>query len=294
MTTTKNRWTEPLVLRLIEMHGGRAPEGILEAFADKHLAISGQHTFPVDVEGIASLLGVRRRIGDHPFAGRIYAEENGQLVMDLNASDSEPRRRFSCAHEIMHTAFPGFRKESRYRADSVVETYNRARGEEEYLCDVGAAALIMPRSLVELNYTISGGLEAVEQLAFDAEVSLEAAGNRLTALSDESSIFLVMQLCNKPADLPRIRRGETVEPRLRVQYAIVQRMNLYLPKYKSADDENPVARALDSGKTERQVASLPGGPPSALFSIEAKAYPRLGPGGEIKRVLAVARPAAKS
>ncbi len=187
----KGKWTEPLVLRLIERHGGRPPEAILEALAEKHLTAGGQHDLPVDVEGIASLLGIRRRIGDHPFAGRIYAEENGQLVMDLNASDSEPRRRFSCAHEIMHTAFPGFRNESRYRADPVVATYNRARGEEEYLCDVGAAALIMPRSLVHLDYSISGGLEAVEQLASDAEVSLEAAGNRLTSLSHEPSVFLV-------------------------------------------------------------------------------------------------------
>ena len=292
--TTKSEWTEPLVLRLIERHRGRAPEAILEAFAEKHLAVSGQHAFPVDVEGIASLLGIRRRIGDHPFAGRIYAEANGQLVMDLKASDSEPRRRFSCAHEIMHTAFPGFRKESRYRADPVVETYNRARGEEEYLCDVGAAALIMPRSLVRLDYSISHGLEAVEQLASDADVSLEAAGNRLTALSDEPSVFLVMQFGNKPADLPRIRRGEAVQSRLRVQYAIVQGMNLYLPKYKSADDDNPAARALNSGKVERQTAPLPGGPRGVLFSIEAKAYPRLGPDGEIKRVLAVARPVSKS
>ncbi len=290
----KGKWTEPLVLRLIERHGGRPPEAILEALAEKHLTAGGQHDLPVDVEGIASLLGIRRRIGDHPFAGRIYAEENGQLVMDLNASDSEPRRRFSCAHEIMHTAFPGFRNESRYRADPVVATYNRARGEEEYLCDVGAAALIMPRSLVHLDYSISGGLEAVEQLASDAEVSLEAAGNRLTSLSHEPSVFLVMQVSNKPADLPRIRQGEMVQPRLRVQYAIIQGVKMYLPKYKSADDSSPSARALSSGKVERGVAMLPGGPPEALFSIEAKAYPRLVPSGEIKRVLAVARPVGRN
>jgi hypothetical protein len=294
MKTMSSRWTEPLVLRLVQRHGSKAPEAILETFAEKQLAISGQDEFPVDVEGVASLLGIRRRIGDHPFAGRIYAEANGQLVMDLNASDSEPRRRFSCAHEIMHTAFPGFRKESRYRADPVVETYNRARGEEEYLCDVGAAALIMPRSLVQGSYSIDDGLKALEQLALDAGVSLEAAGNRLAALSEEPAVFLVLQFGNKPADLPAMRRGEQIEQRLRLRYAVVQGMNLYLPKYKSADDDSPFVRALTSGRVECEVAPLPGGPPSLLFSVEAKAYPRQGPEGEIKRVLAVAQPSGRS
>ena len=52
-----------------------------------------------------------KRVASFAFAGRIYAEASGQLVMDLNAADSEPRRRFTASHEIMHTAFPGFRRE---------------------------------------------------------------------------------------------------------------------------------------------------------------------------------------
>src|SRR5919108_4033453 len=261
MKTVKSRWTEPLVLRLIDKHGNKPPEMVLDTLAEKYLREAGQHRLPVDVEGIASLLGIRRRLGEHPFAGRIYAEENGQLVMDLNASDSEPRRRFSCAHEIMHTAFPGFRKESRYRADPVVATYNKARGEEEYLCDVGAAALIMPRSLVEEIFSFDDGLEAVEELSFEAQVSLEAAGNRLAALSPEPAIFLVMEVGNKPADLPAMRRGEEIPPRLRVRYAVVHGANLYLPKYKSADLDSLFVRALTSREVERETAHLPGGPP---------------------------------
>ncbi len=293
MKTVKSKWTEPLVLRLMERYGNKPPETILETLAEKHLAAAEQHEFPVDVEGIASLLGIRRRVGEHPFAGRIYAEENGQLVMDLNASDSEPRRRFSCAHEIMHTAFPGFRKEYRYRADPVVETYNRARGEEEYLCDVGAAALIMPQSLVEDDFSFDDGLQAVEELSVEAEVSLEAAGNRLAALSREPAVFMVMEVGNKPGDLPAMRRGEEIAPRLRVRYAVVHGVNLYVPKYKSADQGSPFVRALTSGGVEREAALLPGGPPRLWFKIEAKAYPRQGPEGDIQRVLALARPTTR-
>lgn len=294
MKTSRSNWTEPLVLRLVEKHGNKDPETILEAIAEKHLAAGRQNKFPIDVEGIASLLGIRRRIGDHPFAGRVYAEPNGQLVMDLNASDTEPRRRFSCAHEIMHTAFPGFRKESRFRTDPVVGAHTMVRGEEEYLCDFGAAALILPRSLVQTNFSIDDGLEAVEGLAFEADVSLEAAGNRLVALSSEPAVFLVMEVGNKPADLREIRRGKQVPPRLRVRYAVVHGMNLYLPKYKSADESSPLLLALSSGRVERGTSPLPGGPAGIEFSIEAKAYPRQGRENEIKRVLAVALPIRQS
>src|SRR5919204_3110780 len=98
-------WSEPLVVKLIERHHGKPPEDILEAHADRLLRESEQgDSLPVDVDLIASVLGIRRRVASFDFAGRIYAEDSGQLVMDLNATDTEPRRRFTGAHELMHVA----------------------------------------------------------------------------------------------------------------------------------------------------------------------------------------------
>lgn len=276
-------WTEPLVLKLIQRHKGKEPEEILEAHSQRLLRESDQDSLPVDVDLIASVLGIRRRVEPLGFAGRIYAEESGQLVMDLNAADGEPRRRFTGAHELMHVAFPGFKREARYRADRNAGSSPRNQ-EEEYLCDYGAAALLMPKNLVEPRYRAEDGLKAVEALASDAQVSLEAAGNRLVSLSSTPAAFLVMTMGHKPADTPALRRGEDVPKRLRMRYATTGRLDLYLPRYKSARDGSALCRAWEGWEIERGLETLPGAESAGAFRVEAKAYG----GDDNKRVLALA------
>jgi hypothetical protein len=236
----------------------------------------GQSKLPVNVEGIASLQGIRTRTRSYDFAGRIYAEESGQLVMDLNADDSHPRRRFTAAHELMHTAFPGFTKDARYRVDDSTEGHQRHRAQEEYLCDVGAATLLMPRRLLLNRFSVGSGLNAVEALAVEAEVSLEAAGNRLVSLSQTPALFLVCEVMNKPADRSDIRKGVSVEPRLRIKYATASGAGLYIPRYKSADTKSVFARAL----TQRNCPgkrTTSGCFEWSKYSVEAKAYPAAMP-----------------
>jgi len=277
-------WDEPLVRRLITRYKGKDPEQILEEYAETLLTEAGQSKLPVNVEGIASLQGIRTRTRSYDFAGRIYAEESGQLVMDLNADDSHPRRRFTAAHELMHTAFPGFTKDARYRVDDSTEGHQRHRAQEEYLCDVGAAALLMPRSLLLNRFSAGRGLSAVENLAAEAEVSLEAAGNRLVSLSQTPALFLVFEVMNKPADRSDVRRGVSVEPRLRVKYAAARGAGLYVPRYKSADANSAFVRALGQKGIVRGIERPPGLSSGPEYTVEAKAYPR----GEVQRVLAMA------
>jgi hypothetical protein len=281
-------WSHPLVERLVRRHRGKDPRRIIEDFAAQCLDEAEQTSLPINVELIASMRGIRRRVADHPFAGRIYADETGQLVMDLRADDPEVRRRFTCAHEVTHTAFPGFVREARYRVDTAVGVNQNRRDEEEYLCDYGAAALLMPRHLVADEYSITGGLREVERLARDADVSLEAAVNRLIELANEPAVLLVFRWGHKPADLPALRRGEDVPERLRVRYCVARNLRLFLPKYKSAADDSVFVRALASPRVQRSVEPLPGG--SVPFRIEAKQYPWW----DEQRVIAVATPAAAS
>lgn len=282
----RSDWHDPIVQRLMRERGGADPEQLIEAYAEEQLVAGDQRRFPIEVEGLASLLGIRKNVDDYPFAGRIYAEPSGQLVMDLNEGDHPRRRRFTCAHEIMHTAFPGFEREHRYRADDSTGSYQRNRSEEEYLCDRGAAALLLPSELVTAGYPAIS-LEAIQDLAEDAEASLEAAGNRLVDLSPQPAVFLVMELMHKPADRAAIRKGRSVPKQLRVRYARINGMNLFLPKFKSADKASALARALASPVTQQGVEHLPGAKPgSQTFNVEAKAFRR----GDVDRVLAVATP----
>ena len=95
--TANRTWSEPLVQRLVELRQADDPEQAITAYANELRAEAGEVALPIDVGAIASLKGVKRRQGDYDFAGRIYAEPGGQLVMDLNANDNQRRRRFTCA-----------------------------------------------------------------------------------------------------------------------------------------------------------------------------------------------------
>src|SRR5690349_876943 len=104
--TRRRPWSEPLVLKLIERHRGRTPEEIIERHAERVRREAEQGSLPIDVELVASVQGVKPRRAAYDFAGRIYADLDGQLVMDLNGDDRSERQRFTCAHELIHLAFP--------------------------------------------------------------------------------------------------------------------------------------------------------------------------------------------
>jgi Zn-dependent peptidase ImmA (M78 family) len=279
-------WTEPLVVGLMAEAGTADPREAIEAYAEKLRREAEQDSLPVDVEMIASVKGVRPRRGSHEFAGRIYVEEDGQLVMDLNARDSPVRQRFTCAHEMMHTAFPNFTEEKRYRLDTSVEA-KPLNQEEEYLCDLGAAALLMPASLLGAYRLTRDGLAGVGSLAREAAVSLEAAGNRLAELSEESVAFMVFEYGHKPADRPALRRGEAVPEQVRLRYAHCSLLDVYLPRFKGAIAGSAIARAHSSGRLERGVEELPGTRGAGQFEIEARSSDT----DDRQRVLAVAYPA---
>ena len=284
----KREWHEPLVRRLIDNHGGADPERIIEEYADRLRAVADQHALPIRPDLIASCHGIRRRRGGYEFAGRrYYVEPSGQLVMDINDSDSDERQHFTEAHELIHPALPGFALEKRYRLDATIDRHAENR-EEEYLCDLGAAALLMPRELVAHEYTVSGGLADVERLSRDAEVSVEAAANRVVTIADEPAVLLCLVWSHKPADRVRLRKGLDVPERLRVRYGVTAHLNLYLPKFKSCADDSLFCLAAQSPNIESDVSTLPGVASAGRFRIEAKCYGT----GRLERVLAIARPTA--
>lgn len=287
--TIRREWSEPLVRRLITKHNGMSPEAIVEHYADKLRAEAEQYTLPVKPRVIASTVGIRRRAGEYDFAGRIYAEENGQLVMDINAADIAERQHFTEAHELIHTAFPGFRKEGRYRSDSLAMERHPPNREEEYLCDYGAAALLMPASLIHGEYSVANGLADAERLSTDAEVSVEAAANRLVALADEPAIVLCLAVMHKPADRAALRRGEHVEPALRVRYAASSpHLSIYVPRYKGAEPGSALCAAAEDWRRRQAVEPLPGVTDAWLFRVDAKRYGI----DDRARVLAIGRPTA--
>ena len=283
----KTEWREALVRQLIADNGGRSPQEILEQYAENLRMKAHQDKLPIKPWVIASCVGIKRRSGPHDFAGRIYAEPSGQLVMDIRETDSEERQHFTEAHELIHPAFAGFDTDGRYRLDATMER-NAENKEEEFLCDLGAAALLMPRNLVENEYAVRNGLADAERLAGDAEVSVEAAANRLIALADEPCVLLCMTWSHKPADRSALRKGEPVARALRVSYALTNHLDIYVPKFKSAAEDSVFTRARTSPMIQSETTTLPGVDRAGLFRVQAKRYGN----DNLERVLAIGRPTA--
>lgn len=280
-----------MVRRLASRSRGN-PEEIVERIAEAWLAEAGIERLPVDVFGLASRHGIMvRRVHVEGFSGRIYVDNDKRVRMDINASDTPERQRFTCAHELLHTAFPGFTREQRYRVDEQLgdALFARNRQEEEYLCDRGAAALLLPRRLL-WSYQLRQGLRAVEKLAVAAKVSLEVAANRLVSLADAPGVFIVLEHGHKPSESRQMRRGEAVADQLRVRYAVVRGVRAFVPRHTSVEQPSVFERAQRSGRMERDVAPLPGST-RPLFLIEAKCFPRRHEGQRRQRVLALAWPA---
>jgi hypothetical protein len=116
----------------------------------------------------------------------------------------------------------------------------------------------MPRDLVAGEYSLDEGIDGIERLAREADVSLQAAGNRLASLHGGRGAFLVLEWSHKPADRPAIRRGEDVPKRLRVRYGTVAGIDAYLPRFKSAPDDSVFCRAWHDRRRYRGREVLPG------------------------------------
>jgi hypothetical protein len=234
------RWSEPVVRRLIDESVGRPPGLLVERFTDRLRAERDQ--LPIDTAAIASRLGIRRSVRPLPFAGRIWVDERGETSMDVNAGDLPARQRFTEAHALLHTAFPGFAQERRYRLDASTER-NPPNRQEEYLCDLGAGALLMPRDLIRGLFDPRDGFEAVQRLAEAAHVSLEAAANRLVAVSEEPVVLLCMSHMHAPWERRLIRQGDSPFERLRVRYAAAHNVPVSVPRFASPDPGSELAEA---------------------------------------------------
>lgn len=237
----------------------------------------GQQRLPIDVEALACARGIRvERVDAGDWDGRAYVDDAGGVTVEVDARQPLVRQRFTLAHELVHTALPGFREQRRYRVDDDVELglfTAASQAEEEQLCDWGASMLLMPDELT-WSYRADQGLRAVERLARDAKVSLEAAGLRLVERSDKPAAFVV---------------ADATDQGLRVRYARVRDVQAMVPRGAPVAPTSALARAAASGRRERAVEPLPGGVDDA-FHVEAKSYPTGRGAGARERVLALAWP----
>ncbi|MER8509134.1 ImmA/IrrE family metallo-endopeptidase [Mesorhizobium sp. M0199] len=140
------------------------------------------HTAPVDVEAIASDLGinvVRDRLGPK-ISGKIQKDSSGRYTIVVNADESPVRQRFTIAHEIAHYLYhrdligDGVADSPAYRApDMAVYGGTQLLPRHETQANQFAANILMPKDLVRVIETKYPGIP-LEQLAEKLDVSVPA------------------------------------------------------------------------------------------------------------------------
>lgn len=139
-------------------------------------------TMPVDPVTIARKLGLRVLKADLPedVSGALVKKQGQDPIILLHEDDSDPRKRFTCAHEIGHYIYRTNQGDSAYDYIDFRNGKSAAGTDrEEIFANRFAANLLMPDKDVKRTYKKSGSA-ALTALRFD--VSDDAMTIRLRTL----------------------------------------------------------------------------------------------------------------
>jgi Zn-dependent peptidase ImmA (M78 family) len=293
------------------MRGSRPPDALVRRFLDQHqwsgapeelvvrlcaeLLEEAGVNLPVDVRMLASFRGIAAITAvDQAEAGCIFCAGE-RLLVHIRASDSPERQRFTICHEILHTFFPGFQEERRTRTDTTVGNFDRSQL-EEYLCDLGAAELLLPREPFLAVLPAQPRIDDVINLAATFTASLEATAIRAVNLAGVPMALVVLEPAWKPAEQRELARratqpalagldGGPPPKKLRVRWAYGPKMAT-IPKHKSVDDASPLAAVLETGGVDyRGATGLAGG----TLQVSARHLPYHREGAPVDRVLVLLR-----
>jgi len=256
-------WYHPSVADLISADGSTTdPEQVIRRRArqlTQQALEMGWSGPPYDVGVIASLAGLRlkeaRPLPDHQSALLF-----GTAVF-TNANQAEVRQRYSVGHEVTHTFFSDRNNSPQFsRTD-----YRDPDGEVEYLCQVGAAEIVMPHSCFRSKIaSLPFELKTAFELADLYRVSPEAALRRLVDFADGAAAAVVLALgfrkSERPPEQPTLLGLEDAvqapHPKLRIARrphisAPLKARRIFFPQNKSVPDSSICYTALDERRAGR-------------------------------------------
>lgn len=256
---------------------------------------------PTDLNIMGSFRGVTEVVERAmPESGRLVPADGG-LRIEVNEAHASGRKRFSHAHEIGHLLMPSYQRSPKLREDPTTGEYEQ-KNEEEFLCDTVASELLMPLDLFRTTVDKHGlDVETLMEMAGEFQVSLEAAGVRLTQCGCRDCAVIVWEEVLKRSQVREMSNqsvfpgieGFEPQPRLRIRFAATSEgmHGHYFPREKSPDDECLVCQCLAREEIVRGECWLPTGRGPARFWTESVRVPyRRGKETQM-RVITVAREA---
>ncbi len=244
MSRQKRSWYDSQVLALAKSQNVHDPEQAIVSLCAALIDEAGFNEPPFSTEILASFRGVvsLKRIPIKG-AGRLIPSNN-EFEIQVNSDHSLEKQNFSIGHEICHTFFSEFGA-PQTKTDLEVGTFN-VRLEEEYLCDVGASALLFDsRWFRPLAIKLGVSSNAIFELSRQFGGSLEAAARSLCDLNLCPCAVIFWEKSLKPSQnhllyqgvFPGLEDVKDAIPKLRVRlswhspsFAKVH----HFPKHKSA------------------------------------------------------------
>lgn len=249
------RWLSREAAALTVATGIDDPTGAVEKLAADLIDFAELSGPPFDPEILASFQGVREvRVRSMTSAARLVPDANG-LVIEVNQDHCVTKRRFSINHESSHTLLPTYAGQLVDDVDT--ETF-KGGTEEELLCDVGAAALLLDKRWLRALAKDGGpSIQTVAWLSSLFQASLHATVRQITQLGLWSCAYVFWEEGLRKAERPV--QGQSLlcgmdgfgmpVPKLRVanRYATAafESTGLYIPQNKSVPASSLISICCD-------------------------------------------------
>lgn len=174
--------TTDLIEQLLARWPARRPEDAIVRAVQATFKELDERPAPTDLKDLAAKRGIRRiEVVDLPTDGLIFGSTDRGYTVRLNQTHSARRRRFTLAHEIVHTILFELDMD---RRTSALECEDGAclgvEREIESLCDIGAASILMPeRKVLDVLKRHGVGVAGLDRVVRTFDVSYHAAALRV-------------------------------------------------------------------------------------------------------------------
>jgi hypothetical protein len=223
---------------------------------------------------LASFQGAHVRTVPLSGAARIRPEAD-KLIIEVNEAHSVGKQNFSLGHEITHTLLPTYTGEP---VDDTVTGEFAGAVEQELLCDLGAAALLLNQRWLRPMASEAGpSLSALVSLAATFRASLQATAHQLTEADIWPCAFVLWEEGYRKAEEPQPGQGllpgfgsrRRPEAKLRARHCYASRsFGLFFPRNKSVEWTSLVGQCYETNDMTWGVEELNLGRSSARLYWE--------------------------
>ncbi|MFN8592033.1 MAG: ImmA/IrrE family metallo-endopeptidase [Thermomicrobiales bacterium] len=182
------RWSSREAATVCAAAGSSNPAAAIQQLAADLIDLADFAGPPFDPKRLASIRNVREVHRVQMSSAARLIPDGAYLRIEVNQDHSPGKQNFSIDHEITHTLIPTYANE--LVDDEETGTFQGSR-EEELLCDIGAAALLLdPRWLSRFAYQAGPSLALLYSTAEAFTASLEATARQLVAVAPWPAAFV--------------------------------------------------------------------------------------------------------